>query len=236
MYLSYKLPLLLIAYPVGIALCLWGLKKLFTQWAKNKKQQQKATFYIPVVGSIAWTLFAIYLLVIFALINTTIFLGIFAILFFLNREFLQNFFTGILFRLEKGDLRGVSITIQTDEGVVFSYGITKLCLKSGNGNSVYVPYEKLYRKGFVRHVKVERSEVQTLKVFLSKNQEIIEEKIAQIHKKVLLNPYIVANENIQLLKGEDNGKKWLQITYTLANPKRAEAVKQELEQAIMSLE
>ncbi len=235
MRLFYQLLLLLIIYPIGIAFCLWGLKKIVRQWAKDSKQENKATFYIPVVEGVVWILFLVYVFFVLALINTPIFTVVFAILFFLTKEFLQNFLIGILFRLEKGDLRGVPIRILADEGVLFSYEKTKLCLTLENGNSLYIPYEKLYRQGFVQITKAEHSKEQIVRLFWAENYEITEDELVQIRKKTLLNPYVVANENIQLIKGEENGKKWLQITYTLANPERAVAVKQELEREIATL-
>ncbi len=229
-----KLLIVLVAYPACIAVFLWGIQKLLLYWNKSTKSHKKVMFYSNLGSEIVWTLVALHIFYILALIDYWLVLWGVGLLF-LGRQFAQNFLSGIFFRLERGDLQGSSISIDGKEGIIIDYKLTKLCLKMVNGNCVYIPYEELYRKGFTRQVKTERAEVQSIKLYLNDKQRITEEDINLLRKRILLNPYIAVNEKLHLVKGEENGKKWLQITYVLANPERAESVKEELEQLVLAI-
>lgn len=230
-----NLLVILVVYPIAVGVLLWGGNKIVRHWAKEKKCEKRVLFYNNLVQSLIWVFVALHILYLLVKVEVSLLLWA-MVLFFLGRQFLQNFLAGILFRLERGNLQGASISIDTKEGIIISYKITKLCLKSVNGNCVYVPYEEVYKKGFTRRLKTERSEVQNVKVYLNDDKQISEENLSLLRKKILLNPYIAVNEKMHLTQGEENDRKWVQITYVLANPERAESIKEEFARAITSFE
>lgn len=217
-------------------LLLWGSRKILLRWMQGKKSHKINTFYFPIVQSVFWILFASCAIFQFTKLNPLITLILVGALLFLGRRFLQNLFVGILFRMEKGDLRGVPLAIDTKEGSIISYELTTVCLKSADGNLSYIPYEKLYKESFVRIMRVSQSsDIQSLKIDLDKGEVITQEFLDAIRKKVLLNPYIAGRENVQVTQGKDEIGKWILLNYKLLNPEQANYVKQELQKAIFAM-
>lgn len=233
MVLTNNLLLSFVAYAVVLFVLLWGIREILLYLLKRKKSHKKITFYFPIVQYLVWILFTGYIVFQLAQVSPFIVLTLTAILFLLGKSFLQNFFTGILFRLERGDLRDTSLTIGKQDGIINSFGMTDICLKSNTGNRVYVPYEHLYQKGFVRTVKVQSSGRQSVKVFLDTDTALSQAAIERIRKSILLNPYIATNENMQIITGEENGQQWVLISYTLANAERADYVKEAVRKEVL---
>lgn len=217
-------------------LLLWGCKKMLFRWMQGKKTHKISTFYFPIIAHFVWLLFAGYSVFKFTKLNPLVTLIVLGTLLFLGRRFLQNFFVGILFRLEKKDLRGISFLIDGQEGVIVAYGLTTVSLKSNGGSWLYIPYEQLYKQGFVRTVKVAHSDnVETLKVNFDRDVVLKVELLEAIRRKLLLNPYIAAGDRVRVTKGKDENEQWILLNYKLLNHEQSGLVKQELEEAICNM-
>lgn len=236
MKFASNLPFSLLLFAVSLWLLLWGCKKLLFRLMQGKKSHKRTTFYFPIVQHSIWVLFAAYGAFYFAKLNPLVTVIIVSAILFLGRRFLQNFVVGILFRLEKQDLRGTTLLVEEEEGVIVSYGLTTVCLKSNNGNWRYIPYEKLYKEIFVRTVKVAQvDDIQTLKVDFEKDANLPQSLLEDIRRKVLLNPYVAAGEKVQVTKGKDENQQWILVNYTLLNSERSGYVKEVLIKMIRGL-
>lgn len=221
---------------IVLAGVLWALRKALFRWRKGKKIHKLITFYFPVFQYIIWSAFICYLVWQLSKYNQMVALVALFVFVFLGKSFLQNFLTGILFRLEKHDLRGISCFVDEKAGVIVAYGMTQVCLKANDGSSNYIPYEKFYTDTFVRTVKMEQTnELQTLKIYVPQEIPFSQEVLDRIRTKVLLNPYVATNEEVHVLQGKEDGKQWILLHYHLLNSERSDAVKEVLRKEIKEI-
>lgn len=209
------------------------LERILLKATKNAVMRKKVTFLYPLVSYVLWIVFLTYVFFHVAVLKPLVILPVVGALLFLTRSFLQNFFSGVLFRIEKGDLRGTSLKIAEDKGVVVSFHSTTLCLQLEGGAYVYVPYEKCYKEGFSTVMQTEVSDKQILKITFYEGKSLSQEQIERLHKIVLLNPYVATNESVHITKGEEDGMQWLQVNYSLSTSEKADAVKLNLRDRIL---
>jgi len=172
-------------------------------WIPKEKVQRKVTFFYPAFRNMIWIL--LLLDFIYENAETNLYLTIVMLALAVGLLFkpLKDLVMGIIFRFQKGDLRGQSMQVGEFNGEVFSYSNTRLNIKLDNGEIVQVPFHEAASSVIVRSAENKNLSTINLSVKISAEQDI--EVVKNDIRKLLINsPYVLSHQGIRIEQKEIN--------------------------------
>ncbi len=197
-----------LAIAFAIYLIFFVFKKIMLFLIKNNELKNNLTKYIPVFEFFIWILFFFFSFKDFLSENQyfAIFifiLGIFTAIWS-SKLFLKDYFSGIIFKLDKSLKKGDIISVNNETGKILNFKLRYIEFETSNSDIIYIPYsqiisstikKKSVSKNFVEHI---------FQINVSKSEEI-KTVFSKINEIVLSSPGISINEkpNINIVSQND---------------------------------
>lgn len=166
-------------------------------WIPKERLQRKVKFYYPAVRNSIWMLIALEFIYNNAEENLYLTIAMLGLTVGLLWKLIKDAVIGIVFRFQKGDLRGQKMQVGDVSGEIFSYSNTRLNVKLENGEIVQIPFHEAGSAIMIRSAENKNLNSVQMHIKITAEQDV--ESIKEEIRSLLINsPYVLSHQGIKI--------------------------------------
>lgn len=179
------------------------IERFLIPWIPQERLQWKIKFYYPAVRNSIWVLIVLEFIYKNAEENLYLTIAMLGLTVGLLWKLIKDAIIGIVFRFQKGDLRGQIMQVGDVSGEIFSYSNTRLNVKLENGEIVQIPFHEAGSAIMIRSAENKNLNSVHLHVKVTAGKDI--ESIKNEIRNLLINsPYVLSHQGIKIEQKELN--------------------------------
>ena len=198
------------------------LRRLLRILIKNALIRKRVSFYLPIIEFVFF--FSILIGTSYSLINKDQVVGLVVVLILLLSvsRFLNNYISGIVFRLTNRNITGSIVEVDDTTGRVSAYLMTSIAVKNQQEEVIKIPYVQFYNKYKTASVNKES----TVKIVFTFDVEVKEAKSIEdkIKNSLQSSTWVVLSKEIRV--DYSISSKQLEVSfYSISNAYESEVKK-----------
>lgn len=158
-------------------------------FVRNDRWHDRVRFYAPIIRNIAIVILVVEVIANLAIVQPIVIVAVLAMIVLLFWGYLSNVFLGIVFKIQRGNLKGQGIRVSEFSGKILELKNAKIEVETEKGEILQIPYSKI-----VNEVEIKPSAAKNLKtcsVLLEVNEKAFKTLEKDVLREVGLMPYVV---------------------------------------------
>ena len=226
--ISLKIIVLLLIQAFWIVSTFMVLQHVIIRMIKNERLHDWLAFYVPLIRNITWVLFVLRVIYVFGKHQPILTLFIVGILLGLTWTIIRDFIQGTIFRIQKGDIIGQQIQLDSYKGTVLKMGETKMSIELKNGEIVQLPYNKLFTDVIIKPISNRQIKNQTLILPIAK-AAALETLKTELIQKIIAYPWVVIKNGVvvEFFNDEQQERK-VKLSYAISSDSKGLMIEDDL--------
>ena len=211
----------------------WFSRVYLVNLIKGQSLRKRFLFYVPIARNLFWIFYSFYFFSFLLGVNMLLSLVTLVFLVLIFWRVLKDLIFGVIYKIQKGNVNGLKITIDQVSGVVVAMKNTKIEVKDENDEVFQFSYS-LLSSNKISIPNSNQTKILSLNYVLEK--ALSKKELVDLKKKLLCIPYIIAPNrmNVQVINSGDNYL--LVVKVFLPNVRYVTSVKKNIDNLCSSFE